>query len=75
MEEVFELGPPLFRYSGIWNVNIVSDYLKLINNEDSLLPYHTYKLTTVLSVITGGRSEILHKIYVNGNQFRLIWEL
>ena len=66
MKGVFELKPALPRYSDIWDVNIVLDYLKTFNDLTSIsLKALTLKLTMLLCLTTGQRGQTVHKIDVN----------
>ena len=66
MKGVFELKPALPRYSDIWDVNIVLDYLKTFNDLISIsLKALTLKLTMFFCLTTGQRGQTVHKIDVN----------
>ena len=66
MRGVFELKPALPRYSDIWDVNIVLDYLKTFNDLTSIsLKALTLKLAMLLCLTTGQRGQTVHKIDVN----------
>ena len=54
LKGVFEKKPALPRYSSIWVVNIVFDYLKQWP-EDIQLKELTLKLTMLLALLTGQR--------------------
>lgn len=62
---VFELRPPLPRYTFIWDANIVLDYLKNFHPiQDMPLSYVTYKLVMLLALCTAQRVQTLHAINV-----------
>ena len=66
MKGVLELKPALPRYSDIWDVNIVLDYLKTFNDLTSIsLKALALKLTMLLCLTTGQRGQTVHKIDVN----------
>ena len=66
LKGVFELRPPMPRYSFIWDVNIVLDYLKNLHpNEDMPLSFLSVKLVMLLALTTAQRAQTLHKINVN----------
>ena len=65
MKGVFELKPALPRYSEIWDVNIVLDYLKTFKDLRTIsLKELTLKLTMLLCLTTGQRCQTIHKINV-----------
>ena len=76
-ERNFELRPVLPKYSEIWDVNVVLNYLKTIDLSTSLtLKQLTLKLTMLLCLTTGQRGQTLHKFDVNyiqeiGDKYRI----
>ena len=63
MKGIFELKPPMPRYSVIWDVNIVLDYLKNFPlHEEMPLSNLTYKLVMLLALTTRQRAQTLHAI-------------
>ena len=63
MKGIFELKPPMSRYSVIWDVNIVLDYLKNFSlHEEMPLSILTYKLVMLLALTTRQRAQTLHAI-------------
>ena len=77
MKGIFELRPVLPKYSEIWDVNVVLNYLKTIDLSTSLtLKQLTLKLTMLLCLTTGQRGQTLHKFDVNyiqeiGDKYRI----
>ena len=66
MKGIFELRPALPKYSEIWDVTIVLNYLKTFDQPNSLtLKQLTLKLTMLLCLTTGQRGQTLHKFDVN----------
>ena len=66
MKGIFELKPALPRYSEIWDVTVVLDYLKKLPDRKSIsLKDLTLKLTMLLCLTTGQRNQTIHKISVN----------
>ena len=63
MKGVYELKPPIPKYSVIWDVNIVLNYLKLLGpNERLTLFCLSHKLLMLLALTTGQRAQTLHKV-------------
>ena len=63
MKGVYELKPPIPKYSVIWDVNIVLNYLKLLGpNERLTLFCLSHKLLMLLALSTGQRAQTLHKV-------------
>ena len=69
MKGIFELRPPLPRYSFIWDVNIVLDYLKNFKSQDIPLSLLTYKLATLLALTTAQRAQTLHLLNIKNINF------
>jgi hypothetical protein len=67
LKGVFEKKPALPRYSSIWVVNIVFDYLKQWP-EDIQLKDLTFKLTMLLALLTGQRCQTLHLLNIDNMQ-------
>jgi len=63
LKGVFEKKPALPRYSSIWDVNIVFDYLKQLP-EDIQLKDLTLKLTMLLALLTGERCQTLSFTFI-----------
>ena len=61
LKGIFELKPALPKYSEIWDVNIVLDYLKNLPIQLSLKEL-TLKLNVLLCLTTGQRGETIHKL-------------
>ena len=69
MKGVFRLRPSLPRYSCIWDVNIVLDYLKVFYpNEELPLSHLTLKLTMLLALTTAQRTQTLHVLDIEDFQ-------
>lgn len=62
MKGIFELRPPMPRYTYIWDVNIIFEFLMNFSSEDIPLSYLTYKLVTLLALATAQRAQTLHLI-------------
>ena len=62
MKGIFECRPALPRYSDIWDVNVVLNYLKTLERVD-LIPLITLKLTMLLCLTTGQRGQTIHNYY------------
>ena len=61
MKGLFVLNPPRPRYTAIWDVKIVLDYLSSLENVSKLdLKMHTLKLAMLLCLVTTQRSQTLH---------------
>ena len=61
MKGLFVLNPPCPRYTAIWDVNIVLDYLSSLENVSKLdLKMLTLKLKMLLCLMTAQRSQTLH---------------
>ena len=69
MKGIFELRPPLPRYEVIWDVNIVLEFLKNFNSNDSPLSVLTYKLVTLLALTTAQRAQTLHLLNIKNINF------
>ena len=60
---LFVLNPPCHRYTEIWDVKIVLDYLSSLENVSKLdLKMLTLKLTMLRCLMTAQRSQTLHLI-------------
>ncbi|XP_028392200.1 uncharacterized protein LOC114531256 [Dendronephthya gigantea] len=63
MKGIFELRPALPRYSEIWDVNVVLNYLKNQGIPAALsLKQLTLKLTMLLCLLTGQRCQTVHSM-------------
>ena len=70
MKGIYELKPPVPKYTCIWDVNIVLNYLKLLGpNEDLTLFCLSHKLLMLLALTSGQRAQTLHKIDVRNINF------
>lgn len=70
LKGVFEMKPPLARYSVIWDVNIVLDYLRhLYPNEELPLSILTFKLAMLLALVTKQRAQTLQALSVSDMRF------
>ena len=69
MKGIFEIRPALPRYSEIWDVTVVLNYLKTFEHVSALpLKELTLKLTMLLCLTTGQRGQTIHKIDISGIQ-------
>ena len=69
MKGIFEIRPVLPRYSEIWHVTVVLNYLKTFEHVPaSPLKELTLKLTMFLCLTTGQRGHKIHKMDVSGIQ-------
>jgi len=69
LKGVFEQKPALPRYSAIWDVNIVLQYLKQYPSYDKIsLKEITLKLTALLAILTGQRCQTLHLLDITNMQ-------
>lgn len=63
MKGVYELKPPIPKYTCIWDVDIVLNYIKLLGQNDSLSLFClSHKLLMLLALTTGQRAQTLHKV-------------
>ena len=63
MKGVYELKPPIPKYTCIWDVNIVLNYLKLLGPNGGLTLFClSHKLLMLLALTTGQRAQTLHKV-------------
>ena len=70
LKGIFELKTPMPKYNIIWDVNIVLDYLKLLNPLSELpLSHLTYKLTMLLALASSQRVQTLQAIKIDNIQF------
>lgn len=66
MKGIFELKPSLPKYTEIWDVCVVLDYLKTFGASSALsLKELTLKLTMLLCFTTGQRGQTIHKFDIN----------
>ena len=66
MMGIFEIRPVLPKYSEIWDVNVVLNYLKTYNQVDKItIKELTVKLTMLLCLTTGHRGQTIHKMNVH----------
>jgi hypothetical protein len=70
MKGIFQMKPALPKYSNVWNVSVVLEYL------ETLMPLHTislrllsHKLVTLLALLSGQRCQTLHLIDVRNVKF------
>ena len=69
MKGIFEIRPALPKYSEIWDVTVVLNYLKTFVMVTALpLKELTLKLTMLLCLTTGQRGQTIHKMEVSGIQ-------
>ena len=69
MKGIFEIQPALPKYSEIWDVTVVLNYLKTFEKVSELpLKELTLKLTMLLCLTTGQRGQTIHKMDVTGIQ-------
>ena len=69
MKGIFEIRPALPKYSEIWDVTVVLNYLKTFVLVTALpLKELTLKLTMLLCLTTGQRGQTIHKMEVSGIQ-------
>ena len=69
MKGIFEIRPALPKYSEIWDVTVVLNYLKTFALVTALpLKDLTLKLTMLLCLTTGQRGQTIHKMDVSGIQ-------
>jgi hypothetical protein len=69
MKGIFELRPALPKYSEIWDVSVVLEYLKNVDIPTVLsLKQLTLKLTMLLCLLTGQRCQTVHSIDINHMQ-------
>ncbi len=69
MKGIFELRPALPKYSQIWDVSEVLEYLKSLVIPTALsLKQLTLKLTMLLCLLTGQRCQTVHSIDINHMQ-------
>lgn len=61
---IFKLKPVFPRYSTTWDTNIVLDYLNNVNNDSASLELLTKKLTMLLALSSGQRTQTLSLIKV-----------
>ena len=77
MKGSFELKPSLPKYNEIWDVRVVSDYLKTFDASSALsLKELTLKLTMLLCLTSGQRGQTVHKFDFNyiqdlGDRYRI----
>lgn len=74
MKGIFELKPSLPKYTEIWDVRVVLDYLKIFGALS--LKELTLKLTMLLCFTTGQRGQTIHKFDINyiqdlGDRYRI----
>lgn len=70
MKGVFEKRPPAPRYSFVWDVNIVLNFLENFCSQDIPLSYLTLKLVMLLALATAQRAQTLHLLNVKNFIFR-----
>ena len=69
MKGIFEIRPALPKYSEIWDVTVVLNYLKTFEKVSELpLKELTLKLTMLLCLTTGQRGQTIQKMDVTGIQ-------
>lgn len=63
---VFQLRPALPRYVDTWDVNIVLNYLRGLPPADKLsLKQLTFKLTMLIALLSGQRTQLLYLLNIN----------
>ena len=71
MKGVFHLKPPAPRYSSIWDVKVVLDYLRKLSPSKALnLKQLTQKLTMLIALVSAQRVQSLHVIHLD----RMRWK-
>lgn len=65
MKGVFELKPSLPRYASTWDIKVVLDFLATTDNESLSLKCLSYKLVTLLALLTGQRLQTLAAMKVS----------
>ena len=66
MRGVFQQRPSLPRYTEIWDVNIVLSYLRKLSPAESLsLKTLTYKVTMLLTLLSGQRVQTIHLLDIS----------
>ena len=70
LKGVFELRPPLPRYTFIWDANVVLEFLKnFYPNKDLPLDVLSYKLVMLIALISAQRAQTLHKLRIDNIVF------
>ncbi|XP_064461987.1 uncharacterized protein LOC135372255 [Ornithodoros turicata] len=74
---VFNLNPPLPKYTTTWPVEVVTSYISSLGSNSSLpLRLLTYKLTMLLALATAGRSADLRLLSTEGIRQRVLgWDI
>lgn len=62
MKGVFKLRPPIPKYDSTWDVKIVLDFLRKIDNNTCSLKELSLKCTTLLALVTGQRMQTLNAL-------------
>ena len=71
MKGVFHLRPPAPRYSSIWDVKIVLDYLRKQSPAKALnLKQLTLKLTMLIALVSAQRAQSIHQIHLDRMRWR-----
>ena len=69
LKGVFEIKPSLPRYTAVWDVGVVLEYLKKMGPNSSLcLKRLTLKLTMLLCILTGQRCQTIAKLDIKSMQ-------
>ena len=69
LKGVFEIRPALPKYTAIWDVGKLLDYLKTFQSASQLsLKDLTHKTATLLFLLTGQRCQTIHSIELSGIQ-------
>ena len=70
LKGVYNLRPPVPRYSHIWDTSIVIQYLRSLDNHVIPFKFLVYKLVTLLTLLSGQRVSTLHKFRTDEMQVR-----
>jgi len=69
MKGVFKLKPPTPKYKGTWDVKIVLDYLRTLDNDNISLKLLFMKCVTILAMATKQKSQALTSLGLNESTF------
>ena len=71
MKGVYQLRPPTTRYTEIWDVRVVFNYLRNLSPAKNLsLKQLTYKLVMLLALVSAQRVQSLHLLDLNNMQLK-----
>lgn len=65
MKGVFKLRPPTAKYNSTWDVSVVLDKLRLVNNVSCTLKDLSYKCVMLLALSTGQRVQSLGELFLS----------